>query len=75
MNLDRLFTWITAIVLAFAVSGRIDLLQKWIWSAQARALYDSRTATWGSPRFFPQPDPSSAPVQFLKKNPRQREYQ
>lgn len=52
MNLDKMFVWITAIVLAFAAAGRLNVLQNWIWQAQARVVYESRTSTWGSPRFF-----------------------
>jgi len=52
MNLDKLFTWITGIVIAFAATGQLDLLQSWIWKAQAKVIYESRTSTWGSPRFF-----------------------
>jgi len=53
MNLDKLFTWIAGIVMAFAVMGKLDVLQTWIWRAQAKPVYQSRTSTWGSPRFFP----------------------
>lgn len=57
MNLDKLLTWIAGIVIAFAVTGQLDLLQSWIWKAQAKAIYESRTSTWGSPRFFPEHRP------------------
>lgn len=53
MNLDKLFSWIAGIVIAFAVVGNLDVLQAWIWRAQAEVVYQSRTSTWGSPRFFP----------------------
>lgn len=52
MNLDKLFSWVAGIVIAFAVMGKIDVLQAWIWRAQATVVYQSRTSTWGSPRFF-----------------------
>ena len=52
MNLDKLFTWIAGIVIAFAAMGKIDVLQAWIWRAQAKVVYQTRTSTWGSPRFF-----------------------
>lgn len=57
MNLDKLFTWIACVVIAFTVMGRLDVLQAWIWRAQAKVIYESRTSTWGSPRFFPQHTP------------------
>lgn len=52
MNLDKLFTWIIGIVIAFAAAGKLDVLQNWIWRAQAKVVYESRTSTWGSPRIF-----------------------
>lgn len=52
MNLDKLFAWIVAVVIAIASTGQIDILQAWIWRAQAKVIYESRTSTWGSPRFF-----------------------
>lgn len=52
MNLDKLMAWVTAIVLLYAAAGNLDQLQKWVWKAQAKAIYDSRSSTWGSPRFL-----------------------
>ena len=53
MNFDKLFTWVTAIAIGFAVVGKIDTLQRWIWTAQAKVIAESRTSNWSSPRFFP----------------------
>ncbi|MBL7670298.1 MAG: hypothetical protein JNM39_07410 [Bdellovibrionaceae bacterium] len=53
MNLDKLFAWAIGIAIAFAVIGRLDDLQTWVWKTQAKLIYQSRTKTWGSPRFFP----------------------
>lgn len=52
MNLDKLMAWIITIVLFFSATGNLDLLQKWVWKKQAQVIYDSRSSTWGSPRFF-----------------------
>ena len=52
MNLDKLMAWAVAIVLLCAATGNLDHLQRWVWKAQAKAIYDSRSSTWGSPRFF-----------------------
>ena len=52
MNLDKLMAWVVAVVLLFAGTGNIDVLQKWIWKAQVKVIYESRSSTWGSPRFF-----------------------
>ncbi len=53
MNLDKLFAWIVGIAIAAAASGKLDALQSWIWRAQANVIQESKTANWGSPRFFP----------------------
>lgn len=53
MNFDKLFAWIVPIVIAAAISGNINSLQRWIWTAQAKLVVESRASTWGSPRFFP----------------------
>ena len=52
MNFDRLATWAMGIVIAAALCGQLDRLQLFIWKAQAKVLYESRSSNWGSPRFF-----------------------
>lgn len=52
MNLDKLFSWIIATVAAYAMSGHLNDLQSWIIRAQAKLVYESRSETWGSPRFI-----------------------
>jgi hypothetical protein len=52
MNFDNLIKSATAIVLAAAMTGHLGDLQLWVWKAQAKLLYESRTSTWGSPHFF-----------------------
>lgn len=52
MNLDKFFSWIAGIVIAFAAVHQLDALQSWVWRAQVKVLYESRSSTWGSPRFF-----------------------
>ena len=52
MNFDKLFAWVVGVVIAFASVGKLEMLQSWIWKAQAKVIYESRTSTWGSPRFF-----------------------
>lgn len=54
MNLNKITLWIMGIVISAAAIGQLDQLQSWIWKAQAKIIYESRTSTWGSPRFFPQ---------------------
>ncbi len=58
MNLDKLIAIATGFVIAFSAIGNLDTLQTWIWRAQAKLIYESRTETWGSPRFF-QREPTS----------------
>lgn len=67
MNFDRLFAWIVPIVVAAAISGNINSLQRWIWTAQAKTITASRTSTWGSPRFFPEAAKKSASVAEKRK--------
>ena len=52
MNLDKLMAWVISVVLLFAGTGKLDVLQKWIWKMQAKVIYESRSSNWGSPRFF-----------------------
>ncbi len=53
MNFSKLTAAIAAIVMGFALTGQLPKLQLWIWKAQAKIVYESRTSSWGSPRFFP----------------------
>lgn len=53
MNLDKLITISAGVIIAFSVTMNLDKIQTLIWRAQARLIYESRTETWGSPRFFP----------------------
>ncbi|MBL7545799.1 MAG: hypothetical protein JNL11_18425 [Bdellovibrionaceae bacterium] len=53
MNLDKLITIAAGVVLAFLLTMNLDKIQTLIWRAQAKLIYESRTETWGSPRFFP----------------------
>lgn len=52
MNIDKLATWGMGIIIAAALTGQLDRLQLLIWKAQSKVIYESRTETWGSPRFF-----------------------
>jgi hypothetical protein len=67
MNLDKLFAWVVGLVLVFAASGRLDVLQNWIWKAQAKVIYESRSSNWGSPRFFSTDSVSSQAKLPIKK--------
>ena len=53
MSLDKLIGWVIGIVIAFASVGKLNVLQAWIWKAEAKVIYESRSSRWGSPRFFP----------------------
>jgi hypothetical protein len=54
MNFDRLYAWALGIVIVAAAAGKLNDLEIWIWKSQARIIYESRTATWGTPRFWPE---------------------
>ncbi len=53
MNLNKLVFLSAGIALALSATTNLDTLQTWVWRAQAKLIYESRTETWGSPRFFP----------------------
>lgn len=59
MNLSGLIFWSTTVVAGLAGAYNIEDIQKTVWRAQAKILYESRTETWGSPRFLRMP--SEAP--------------
>ena len=42
MDVNNGITWIIAIVLAFAVAGKLDVLQAWVWRSEDCILYESR---------------------------------
>ncbi len=52
MNLDKLISIAATVVIGAAAIGRLDALQRWIWIAQAKVVYESRSSNWGSPKFF-----------------------
>jgi len=52
MNLDKLITIAVGAVLVCSLAMNLDKIQTLIWRAQAKLIYESRTETWGSPRFF-----------------------
>lgn len=56
MNLSDLIKWCTGIVLGLAAVRNIDDIQRNVLKAQAILLYESRTETWGSPRFLQIPE-------------------
>lgn len=52
MNLTNLIFWSASVITALAGVHNIDSIQRAIWKAQARIIYESRTETWGSPKFL-----------------------
>lgn len=60
MNFDKALTWIIGVVVAASLTGHLPKLQILIWKAQAQIVHESRTSTWGSPRFFPEQMPTPA---------------
>ena len=53
MSLDNLGQFAATVILAAAVAGHLDSLNRWVQVATAKLVWESRTSTWGSPRFFP----------------------
>ncbi len=54
MSLDKIGQLAAGVVLAAAVAGHLDSLNRWVQVATAKLVWESRTATWGSPIFFPE---------------------
>ncbi|MBL7555326.1 MAG: hypothetical protein JNM24_05850 [Bdellovibrionaceae bacterium] len=53
MNLSKLIAISVSVVILCTTTSNLQTFQTWIWRAQAKLIYESRTETWGSPRFFP----------------------
>ena len=54
MSFDKIGQLAAGVVLAAAVAGHLDSLNRWVQVATAKIVWESRTATWGSPIFFPE---------------------
>lgn len=52
MNFTNLIFWTATIITGLAGTYNIEAIQESIWRAQARLVYESRTESWGSPKFF-----------------------
>ncbi|ASD63025.1 hypothetical protein B9G79_05300 [Bdellovibrio bacteriovorus] len=52
MNLTNLIFWSASVITGLAGVHNIDSIQRAIWKVQARIVYESRTETWGSPKFL-----------------------
>lgn len=52
MNLDKLTAFAVSVVLTAALMGNLDRLQRWVVTAQAKLLYESRASNWGNPSVF-----------------------
>ena len=51
MNFEPLIKYATAIVVAAAIAGHLYTLNRWVYVATAKLLWESRTATWESPQW------------------------
>ncbi|WP_413575557.1 hypothetical protein ACLVWU_14545 [Bdellovibrio sp. HCB290] len=52
MNLTNLIFWSLSIITVLAGVHGIDAIQRVIWRAQVKIIYESRTERWGSPNFL-----------------------
>lgn len=52
MNVEKLFEWVVVIVMAFALTGNLDTLTRWVYCAQAKVVYETRASNWRSPSIF-----------------------
>ena len=54
MGMEKVGQFAVTVVIAAAVAGHLDSLNRWVQVATAKLVWESRTSTWGSPRFFPE---------------------
>ena len=52
MNLEKIGQLAATVVVAAAITGHLDKMNHWVQVATAKVVWESRTSTWGSPRFF-----------------------
>lgn len=52
MNFTNLIVWAFGMVALLAARGHLDDIHKGILKAQAKLIYESRTTTWGTPKFL-----------------------
>lgn len=52
MNFSELIKWSIGLILAWSTVAHIDEIHRSILKAQATLIYESRTETWGTPKFF-----------------------
>lgn len=52
MNLSNLIFWSAGMISTWAGIYHIDDIHHVILKAQAKIIYESRTETWGSPKFL-----------------------
>lgn len=52
MNLTNLIIWCASIIIGLACIHRVDDIHRTILRTQARLIYESRTANWGTPKLL-----------------------
>ena len=52
MNFETLIGWALSLILAWSTISNLDSIHRTILQAQSKLIYESRTETWGSPRFL-----------------------
>lgn len=55
LNLSRLADFAIMVVIASAIAGNLNSFNRWVHKHTIELLWASRTATWGSPHFWPEP--------------------
>jgi hypothetical protein len=51
MNFEPIVKFATGVVIAAAIAGNLNSLNRWVYVATAKLHWESRTATWGSPHW------------------------
>lgn len=54
MGFDKIGQIAATIVVAAALAGNLDKFNHWVQVATAKIVWESRSSTWGSPKFWPE---------------------
>lgn len=52
MNFSNLIFWAVTVITGLLGAYKIGAIQRMVWRAQAKVIYESRTATWGTPKML-----------------------
>ena len=69
MGFDKIGQLAAGVVIAAAVAGHLDSLNRWVQVETAKIVWSSRTVTWGSPIFFPEKEAKFSKLTINRRVP------